>query len=334
MADEKSKQEWIESELDTRMSAETKTFVSGMLALMRPADMVRMGVPAVRQMREQMAQAQAGAYSFDQVEVTDLTVPNSSADNTVNIPVKCFRSKEAAANAPLVVYFHGGGWTYGSAQVNYHACASIAQATKSVWLSVDYRLGPEHKLDAQLSDCKSVVDYVLRNKQQFSGADAKLGLSGDSAGGHLAATMAHEFREKFDFQILVYPGVDLDMYNNNYESVKEFSRDGFMMVPEQLHFCRANLLDDMSESTLRSPHVSPLYRDDFAKLPKCLMLLAELDPLTDSCVAYHQKMLDNASSSQLHVVKGVIHSFFDQGVSLPSAFGEGLSVIQSFMLSL
>jgi len=56
--------------------------------------------------------------------------------------------------------------------------ASVASKVNAVWLSVDYRLGPEHKFQTQIEDCRSVLEWVAKNKTQFSSKSAKIGVSG------------------------------------------------------------------------------------------------------------------------------------------------------------
>ena len=79
-------------------------------------------------------------------------------------------------------YFNkkGGGWTFGSSNTHFYSVASVASKVNTVWLSVDYRLGPEHKFQTQMEDCRSVLEWVAKNKTQFSSESAKIGVSGKS----------------------------------------------------------------------------------------------------------------------------------------------------------
>ncbi len=106
--------------------------------------------------------------------------------------------------------------------------AIISKCTSTVWLSVEYRLSPEYKFPVGLNDCKYVLDHVYNNKSDFSSSDAKIGLSGDSSGGHYAALLANEFNSMLDYQILIYPCVQLA---EHYESQKELTKDCYILVP-------------------------------------------------------------------------------------------------------
>ena len=115
---------------------------------------------------------------------------------------------------------------------------SLANSTSTVWLSVEYRLSPEHKYPVGLNDCKYVLDHVYNNKFEFSSSDAKIGLSGDSSGGHYAALIANEFSSILDYQILIYPCIQLA---EQYESQKELTKDCYILVPGNLVFFLKNI---------------------------------------------------------------------------------------------
>jgi acetyl esterase len=77
---------------------------------------------------------------------------------------------------------------------------SLASNTNSVWLSVDYRLSPEFKFPTGLNDCKYVLDYVFKNKNEFSTDKAKLGISGDSCGAHYSALLSNQYVTNITYQ--------------------------------------------------------------------------------------------------------------------------------------
>jgi acetyl esterase len=92
----------------------------------------------------------------------------------------------------------------------------LAARTGSTWLSVGYRRCPDIKYPTPLLDCQSVVDWALELKT--SNPKIRVGLCGDSSGGQIAAMLAHKYKSKIDFQILVYPLVS---FGAHYASYKE-----------------------------------------------------------------------------------------------------------------
>lgn len=64
--------------------------------------------------------------------------------------------------APLVLHFHGGGMCLGNpAEPMYHNfCSRMASSSSSIWISVAYRLAPEHRLPAQYQDCFEALCWL------------------------------------------------------------------------------------------------------------------------------------------------------------------------------
>jgi len=97
-----------------------------------------------------------------------------------------------AAPAPLVVYIHGGGWMFGDRRYLPETLrpnqlfdamldAGLAVAT------IDYRHALEAKFPAQLQDAKAAVRYLRAHAGELGISTERIGVMGESAGGHLAA---------------------------------------------------------------------------------------------------------------------------------------------------
>jgi acetyl esterase/lipase len=97
----------------------------------------------------------------------------------------------AGTRHPLVVMIHGGAWARGgrfemglSKWAGYLASAGLAV------VSIDYRLAPATTYPDSFQDCLDAVDWAVAHAEQL-GADAeRVGLWGDSAGGHLVLLLA------------------------------------------------------------------------------------------------------------------------------------------------
>ncbi|WP_169338124.1 alpha/beta hydrolase, partial [Nocardia vinacea] len=101
------------------------------------------------------------------------------------------------AKAPLVLYFHGGGWSSGSRK-NYRNLgwqadertpfAQLIAAGYAV-ASVDYRLSRQAKWPAQIVDAKAAVRWLRANADRYLIDTNHIAAWGDSAGGHIAAML-------------------------------------------------------------------------------------------------------------------------------------------------
>ncbi|RNA36272.1 carboxylesterase -like [Brachionus plicatilis] len=312
-----------EFELDEQMAQETKDFVVSSLKIIRPSQVPNIDVNLSRKARAANTAKVLSKLNFENLVKLEVLVKNSADGH--EIPVSIFTPKDCVADAPITVFYHGGGWTFGSRDSHYHAVASCATLTKTIWASVEYRLAPENKFLVQIGDCENALRWILDNKASIGSQNSKVGVSGDSAGGHYAAILAHQFKKELDYQILVYPCVDLITV---YDSYAKYSKDCYLINPVLINFFINNLMD---EKDVGMPRASPLFYQDFEDLPKCLIICAELDPLVDQSVAYEKKLRQNKVECVLYQVNGTVHGFFHNGVFLPHAFGQAVRQIADFI---
>ena len=116
---------------------------------------------------------------------------------------------QGAANAPLLVYFHGGGFVCCDIDTHDSICSWLAKASRGRVLSVGYRLAPETRFPGQIEDVRAACAWAFQNAQRLGAEPGRLVLAGDSAGAYLAATMALEINRvtpgAIAMQVLLYP---------------------------------------------------------------------------------------------------------------------------------
>lgn len=97
---------------------------------------------------------------------------------------------DLSGRAPVLVQVHGGGWTGGSRVTSGSPLMAHLAEHGWVCVTVDYRLGPDHRWPAQIVDVKSAIAWVKDNIAAHGGDPAFVTISGGSAGGHLASLAA------------------------------------------------------------------------------------------------------------------------------------------------
>ncbi|KAM6371422.1 arylacetamide deacetylase-like 4 [Pluvialis apricaria] len=135
------------------------------------------------------------------------------------VPVRIYQPKVPSASQRRgVMFFHGGGWVFGSLETHEKLCRSIARESESVVVSVGYRLAPEHKYPAAYEDCLNATIHFMKNTEHYSVDPANVIVCGDSAGGNLAAAVSQTLAGRSDLpklraQILIYPGLQALDFN-------------------------------------------------------------------------------------------------------------------------
>ncbi|CAL8292491.1 unnamed protein product [Lota lota] len=144
------------------------------------------------------------------------------------VPARVFQPIGGKKLKRGVVYFHGGGWALASGRMRSYdlLCRKMAEDLDAVIMSVDYRLAPEAVFPAQYHDALAASRAFLSAEvRRRHGLDPeRLCVSGDSAGGNLAAAVAQELAQdaslevRFKTQALVYPVLQaLDFFTSSYQ---------------------------------------------------------------------------------------------------------------------
>ncbi|CAF3725595.1 unnamed protein product [Adineta steineri] len=249
-------------------------------------------------------------------------------DDDTEIPITIYTPANANKDK-MVVFFHGGGWTQGSRKTHQTIVNMLADATKSIWISVEYRLSPENKFPIWLDDGCEVTRQILANKTSYGGDEnTKVGVAGDSAGGLIAASVCHTIKN-LAFQILVYGAFD---FAYGTESCKEFTSPEHILTPAILAWFSSNAL--RNEEDKKNPRASVLLHESFEGLPPCLFIVAELDPLRDDSYEYQKKLEKAGVKTKLVLIKDVIHAYFSLPGIYEKACGQTIEAVTEFMNSL
>jgi acetyl esterase/lipase len=89
---------------------------------------------------------------------------------------------------PVVLWMFGGGWMFGSKR--YHINVRDLTSTGIAVASIQYRLSGTAVYPAQLDDCRAAYQWLRQNGARYGLDPNRIGASGESAGGHLAALLA------------------------------------------------------------------------------------------------------------------------------------------------
>ena len=155
-----------------------------------------------RGLRTLMAVASARAPGLAKVE--DFQIAGAQTP----LRTRYYEGAHATA-APLIVYFHGGGFVCCDIDTHDSICSWLAKSSQGRVLSVGYRLAPETPFPGQIEDGRAACAWAFQNAQRLGAAPNTIAVAGDSAGAYLAATMALEINARSSravaLQILLYP---------------------------------------------------------------------------------------------------------------------------------
>jgi acetyl esterase len=227
------------------------------------------------------------------------------------------RRSDAAAPLPVLVYFHGGGWTIGDLDTHDVLCRELANGSRCAVVSVDYRMGPEHRFPAAVDDCLAATHWVRREAQALGLDASRLAVGGDSAGGNLAAVVAIAARASgtlpICYQLLIYPATDMRRGHASHTS----NATGYLLERETISYYHDNYIDDPAHDL--DWRASPLLCDDLSRLPPALVLTAGFDPLRDEGLEYADALVAAGNRATYVCFERQIHGFITMGRVLEEA---------------
>jgi acetyl esterase len=234
--------------------------------------------------------------------ITNRTIPGPLGD----IPIRVY-APEGAGLFPALVYFHGGGWVAGDLEMVDPLCTKLTNRAGAVVVSVDYRLAPEHKFPAPLTDCYSATQWVSDNAAELNVDPRRIAVGGDSSGGNLAAAVSVVARNSgtpdLAFQLLFYPVTNLDYETNSYRA----NGTGYFLTTDMMRWFWDHYLE--SEDIGGDIRASPLLVEDASGLPPTFVVTAEFDPLRDEGEAYAELLREAGNDVTVKRYDGQIHGF-------------------------
>jgi len=209
------------------------------------------------------------------------------------------RRYEVGASGVTVVYYHGGGFVVGGLESHDDVCAEICARTGFRVVSVDYGLAPEMIFPACFNDAWSAFNGIA------AAYPGNIILAGDSAGGTLAAAVAHHARGRADGringQVLIYPDLGGDRAQGSYVLHANAPQ---LTVADVAFYqnMRAGGTPPKSD-----PRYAPLQDSDFSGLPPSVLVTAECDPLSSDGEAYRDAILAAGGQALWVEERGLVH---------------------------
>ncbi|WP_052492522.1 alpha/beta hydrolase [Leucobacter komagatae] len=205
-----------------------------------------------------------------------------SADG-YEVPIRIYSPAQPSASPPLIVNYHGGGWTVGGLRTSDWFASRVALHTGAIVVSVGYRLAPRHPFPTGLEDCYAAFEWAVEHAEELGADPARVGVMGESAGGNLATVVAMLARERsgpaIRHQALVYPVVDGAANTNSYrENAEQVILTAAGMTRAFDHY--------VGEHDRLDWRVSPLRAPSLAGMPSTTLIVAGHDVLRDEGLAY------------------------------------------------
>ena len=236
--------------------------------------------------------------------VENLEIPSRELYRTIRL--RTYRPL-GQSNLPVLMYFHGGAFIYGTPEQYDFIFYPMAVALNISIVSVDYRLAPEHPFPAALEDAYDALLWVAQEAGQLGGNKENISIGGSSAGGTIAASLAHLARDKkevvLQHQYLLYPPMDHRLLTPSMQTLAD--------APMQTKAAAAFMWKYYLAHHHGTPplYAVPYLQSNFKNLPPTTLIVAEFDPLKDEAKQYVDQLKEAQVPTTFFEVKGATHVF-------------------------
>lgn len=211
---------------------------------------------------------------------------------------------------PCILYFHGGGWMYGSPEQSEPNAVRACQALQAVVVSPVYRKSPENPFPAAFEDCLATAIWARDNATTLDIDVGRMAVMGESSGGNLAAAVALAMRDKgrpLALQVLNYPALGTDFESASY---RDNADAPILNAGDMVYFWQSYLgAKEASDCRELGPHAVPLNAADLSGLAPAFITIAEYDPLREDGRRYAERLIADGVSVELHYAARLPHGF-------------------------
>ncbi len=266
------------------------------------------------------------------VMVDDISLPGPAGE----IAARHYRPADDVT-APLLVFYHGGGWTIGDLDTHDALCRLTCRDAGIHVLSIDYRLAPEHPAPAAVDDAYAAFQWAYEHAGELGASPGRVAVGGDSAGGNLAAVVCQLARDAAQnkggptpvLQWLIYPRTD---FTAQTTSLSLFAR-GFLLTKRDIDWFESQYLRG-SGIDRADPRVSPLLAESLSGLAPALISVAGFDPLRDEGESYAAALRAAGTAVDLRCMGSLTHGFaslFQLGGGSATATSELISALRAHL---
>ena len=270
------------------------------------------------------------------VHMTDYNIPTRDGST---IEARTYRSvkKDKTEKLPVYIYFHGGGFIFGSIGSEDFVCAQTAINTGVLVVNVNYRHTPEHVFPTAWHDSQDSFAWVHKKIDELNGDPFKVLVGGVSAGGQLAASLTLEKHlgksevmkglPEIAGQILIIPclaspytydegpGKELKPGKSSYIE----NENAPILSKKTVEFFNSLLKTEKLDLKDTKVNIVNATKDEVRGLPPTVFGIAGLDPLRDEALLYAKKLAESNVPTEVRLFKGVPHGHRRFGKALKAS---------------
>jgi acetyl esterase/lipase len=238
------------------------------------------------------------------VTISDVHIPSGDGKRTIRCMM--IHPNGMPTTSPAILHFHGGGHVLGVPEMNKVQLMRWAAELGCLVLSVDYRLAPETPFPGPMEDGYAALAWLHQQAATLGIDPKRIAVSGESAGGAMAACLCLMARDRGDYAI-AFQHLEAPRLDDRLPDPADANRytGEFIWTSSSSAFCRAAYLGGNETS----PYASAAQAKSLAGLPPAYIAVGSLDLFVDECLAYTTRLARSGIPVELHIYPGCFHGF-------------------------
>jgi acetyl esterase len=227
------------------------------------------------------------------------------------IPVSIYVPNRIKPSASVYVYAHGGGWVIGSTMGTDRVTRALADVAQSIVISVDYRMAPEFAFPIPINDIEDVLLWTQTDSALQTVRRQSIVLAGDSAGAHLALTVAYRQVDAcrrntlglptIDGVLAIYPCLDPAC---DSPTMRAYADNHGLTQSRMKWFWDCTLAGQ-----LPSAEITPWLRSDLSGAPPVWIVTAQYDPLRAEAESFALRLMQAGVKTSIEMQPCMLHGF-------------------------
>lgn len=233
-------------------------------------------------------------------------------DGAPDITLTVFRPQAGTRPGAAGIFeMHGGGMVLGTRFFGVDELVRTVAEEGAVGVSIEYRLAPEHPAPAAAEDCYAGLQWMVAHADTLGFDPTRLLVSGFSAGGGLAATLALMARDRGGPHIsAVYMGAP--MLDDRNDTVSSHQFDGIGAWDRNNNDTAWNaLLGSRRGGADVTAYEAAARATDLSNLPNTYIEVGAAEVFRDEAVDYANRIWVTGGQCELHVWAGAYHGIWN-----------------------
>ena len=217
------------------------------------------------------------------------------------------KPREPIANAPGVLWIHGGGYITGLKEMVYMSRAiDLVEEFGAVVICPNYRLAIQAPYPAAIQDCYKTLLYMKDHAGELGINKNKIMVGGESAGGGLCAALCMLARDRgtvnIAFQMPLYPMLD------NLDTESSRDNHGKVWNTRRNHFGWRMYLRERAGKKV-SPYAAPARQTNWEGLPPAYTFVGDGEPFYAETVEFVRRLQEAGVEAAVDVWHTEMHAF-------------------------